>query len=65
MMKWDRSQENSGVLRDLRVTRCGFFDFGFWISDCGFRGKAQSAESKALEFSDLSDLSAFTLCAMR
>ena len=35
------------------------------VTGCGFRGKAQSAEGKALEFSDISDLSTFTLCAMR
>ena len=34
------------------------------VTGCGFRGKAQSAEGKALEFSDISDLSTFTLCAM-
>ena len=30
---------------------------------CAIRGRGQSAEGKALEFFDISDLSAFTLCA--
>ena len=30
----------------------------------GFKGKAHNAEGKALENSDISDLPAFTLCAM-
>ena len=40
-------------------------EFGIGNAEFGIRGKAQSAEGKALEFSDISDLSAFTLGAMR
>ena len=34
------------------------------ISELKAKRKAQSAEGKALELSDISDLSAWTLCAM-
>ncbi len=35
------------------------------VAGCEFKGKAHGAEGKALENSDISDWSAFTLCAMR
>jgi hypothetical protein len=35
------------------------------VARFGFKGKAHGAEGKALENSDISDLPAFTLCAMR
>jgi hypothetical protein len=37
----------------------------FGISDCGFNGKAHGAEGIAFDFSEISELSTCTLCAMR
>jgi hypothetical protein len=37
----------------------------YWILDFGFNGKAHGAEGIAFDFSEISELSTCTLCAMR